>query len=90
MLSCGLRQLAKVASAFADRGLIDEAQVIACEVESVLEQADAAQVDVETLFGVTTVLTSAGLAERAQKILELSDFSSICSDFQVDAVVAFA
>ena len=80
--------LAKVASAFADRGLIDEAQVIACEVESVLEQADAAQVDVETLFGVTTVLTSAGLAERAQKILELSDFSSICSDFQVDAVVA--
>ena len=80
--------LAKVASAFADRGLIDEAQVVACEVESVLEQADAAQVDVETLFGVTTVLTSAGLAERAQKILELSDFSSICSDFQVDAVVA--
>ena len=80
--------MAKVASAFADRGLIDEAQVVACEVESVLEQADAAQVDVETLFGVTTVLTSAGLAERAQKILELSDFSSICSDFQVDAVVA--
>ena len=80
--------LAKVASAFANRGLIDEAQVVACEVESVLEQADAAQVDVETLFGVTTVLTSAGLAERAQKILELSDFSSICSDFQVDAVVA--
>ena len=80
--------LAKVASAFADRGLIDEAQVIACEMENSLEQADAAQVDVETLFGVTTVLTSAGLAERAQKILELSDFSSICSDFQVDAVVA--
>jgi len=80
--------LAKVASAFADSGLIDEAQVVACEVESVLEQADAAQVDVETLFGVTTVLMSAGLAERAKKILELSDFSSICSDFQVDAVVA--
>ena len=80
--------LAKVASAFADSGLIDEAQIVACEVESVLEQADAAQVDVETLFDVTTVLTSAGLVEWAQKILELSDFSSICSDFQVDAVVA--
>ena len=68
--------------------MIDEAQIVACEVESVLEQADAAQVDVETLFDVTTVLTSAGLVEWAQKILELSDFSSICSDFQVDAVVA--
>ena len=62
--------LAKVASAFADRGLIDEAQVIACEMENSLEQADAPQIDGDTLIGVVCGLVDVGLFIRAREVSE--------------------